>query len=121
MINVISSFLEQRSAPVDYLPRDALHHFSKDCLQVSFLSLALLESLLRCIGDNLTLKAYADDIPLLVWGRSRAALESNDRKGMYIIEQWSRENVLRISIDKSSVLTFGNPKVFKLSPIFKIL
>lgn len=123
---MISFFLElkHRSSLVDWFSPKALHHFSKGCSQGWFLGpflwLVLLHSLLRnCIADNFTLIAYSDDIFVMVWCWSRTALERNDKDILHIVENWTQEKPTGISIDKCSVLVYGNLKFLKHPPVVK--
>lgn len=121
----IASFLSNRKALLDWLSPHILYSFFKGPSQGSclwpFLRLALLEVLLRAfLFKDCAIVAYSNDI-LAIIGTSTTAWA--DRKGNQIlqfIQNWARENKIKISHEKSQVITFGNPTRLKRGPRFKL-
>ena len=75
-ISILSSFLSDRSAQVDWQNPSYIHHFFKGCPQGSclgpFLWLAILETLLsQDLSCGSSLVAYAEDLLLIVSSESR--------------------------------------------------
>lgn len=125
LIYIIISFLNNRSARVDWLSPLLLYFFTKGCPQGSclgpFLWLALLETLLKYFfSEGCTLVAYADDLLLIVKGTSRSQLEERGNAALKLILDWAIHNNIQISIEKSASLTFGKTHALKRDPIFKL-
>lgn len=123
--NIISSFLSQRCALVDWKNPSLVYNFSKGCPQGSclgpFLWTILLDSLLTAFDSkDCNLVAYADDLLLISGGSSRRALEGNGNSGLALISAWAANEDITISIEKSKAITFGKPKILKRDPIFKL-
>lgn len=124
LMNFISSFLKHYSAQIQQLSSEFLNHFSKGSPKISCLSLikwlAVLETLLRrCIRDNFISIVQADEILRRVWARLRVSLQTKGMDALCIIEQWTQENLISISIYKCLVLTYSNPKILKRPQLFK--
>lgn len=127
LINIIISFLYGRRAQVDWMIPTLLYYFSKGCPQGSclgpFLWLVLLETLLgEFEEEECELVAYADDVLLIIWAKSRANLEYIGNQALKSIEGFANTNRIEISQPKSRVITFGNPKHLdsERGPIYKL-
>lgn len=125
LVNLVLSFLNFRRVIVDWLLPNLLYFFSRGCPQGSvfgpFLWTALLETLLSefdCEGCEIV--SYADDVLLIVWGDTRAALESRGNFGLNFIQNWASSHSLTISREKCQAIHFGKPRILQRPPIFKL-
>ena len=79
-LNILSSFLRNRSERVDWMNPSEKYYFSKVCPQGScsgpFLWNVFLEGFFRAFRTDCSeLVAYADDVLILTWGSARSQLE----------------------------------------------
>lgn len=127
LLNLLISFLYGRRALVDWMAPEILFYFCKGCPQGSclgpFLWMVLLETLLALFDvRDCELVAYADDVLLIIWAKSRAQLEFKGKQALAVIEDWAVLNGIQISQPKSRVITFGKPTHLdpERGPIYKI-
>ena len=102
-LNILSSFLRNRSERVDWMNPSEKYYFSKGCPQGScsgpFLWNVFLEGFLRASRTDCSeLVAYADDALILTWGSARSQLEKNSKYALNQLENWVSNNDIEISI-----------------------
>lgn len=102
-----------------------IHWLYKGCPQGSclgpFLWRLFIQQLINILRENgIRVIAFADDLLLIITGRSRQILENQGKEALKIIIEWSEQNAMTISHSKSQVLNLRKPKHLKRPPIFKI-
>lgn len=122
--NIINSFLSERGAFPHWQAKN-IHWFNKGCPQGScfgpFLWRILLNSLLRKLKlKKFLIVAYADDLLVIIFGKSRRQWEKMAEEIMQEISNWIAENQLSISYEKCRVLHMRSPKYFKRKPTLKM-
>lgn len=122
--NLVGSFLSMRGA-LPHWSQDEIHWFSKGCPQGScfgpFLWRVFLNGLLRRLRNiGIAVIAYADDILLVIGGKTRKALEDIGNKALQAISIWADEVRVSISHSKCFSLQLSKPKYLKRPPTYKI-
>lgn len=82
-------------------------------------NLIISELLNKQMPENTTIQALADDITLLIKGKSRSSLEKEAESALNIVYDWSIKNKLTFSNDKCEFINIGaeyknRPPVIKL-------
>lgn len=121
---LIRDFLTNRK--ISYLTKDNKITLNsvKGCPQGSPLSPLLfnvvIADLLQQQFDNcVTIQAFADDVTLIVTGKSRKELEDNANRALEIVKEWGDKNRLSFNPDKCEVLDIGD-KYKKRVPTVKM-
>lgn len=65
------------------------------------------ELLVAEMPETTTIQAFADDLTLVVRGKSRAKLEAEAAKALTIIHEWSTRNELNFSLEKCEFINLG--------------
>lgn len=123
-VNLITSYLSKRGILPHWLA-DSIHWLRRGCPQGSCLGPFLWRVFVQSLINELKRRgfkivAFADDILLLLFGKTRKALEDMDREALQIIHNWSIENQIQISYEKCKAMNLRKPKYLKRQPIFKI-
>lgn len=123
-INLIYSFLSTRGILPNWLT-NLIHCLCKGCPQGSclgpFLWRLFIQDLIDILKEHgIKIIAFADDILLIITGRTRLSLEEKGKEALNLISKWATNNTMKISYDKCRVLNLRRPKYLKRSPIFKI-
>ncbi|KAI5704270.1 hypothetical protein M8J76_009329 [Diaphorina citri] len=66
------------------------------------------ELLNQAYPDGCEIQAYADDVAILVTGRSRTEVEERAIEAMETVQVWLTRNRIQLSIDKCCYVLFGN-------------
>ncbi|KAI5749173.1 hypothetical protein M8J76_005180 [Diaphorina citri] len=66
------------------------------------------ELLNQAYPDGCEIQAYADDVAILVTGRSRTEIERKANEAMETVQVWLTRNRIQLSIDKCCYVLFGN-------------
>lgn len=122
--NIIKSFLSLRGIYNNWLARN-IHWLRKGCPQGSclgpFLWRVFVNELLRQLRTHgFQVIAYADDILLIISGKTRRQLEQLANQALQLVSDWAREHQMTISYDKCAVLHLNKPKHLKRAPTYKI-
>lgn len=118
--NLLCSFLSTRGIYPNWLSR-LIHWLFKGCPQGSclgpFLWRIFIQQLIEILREKgFRVIAFADDLLLIITGRSRLSIEQNGREALNIISEWSQINQMKISYPKCQVLNLTKPKYSKKRP-----
>lgn len=123
-INTTASFLSLRSAFLNWLYEDE-HWFTKGCPQGScfgpFLWRIFLNTLLKLLKEKRYLAvAYADDVLLMIKGKTRNEVEKTGNEAIKLVSNWAEKYNINISQEKTKILQIRRPKYLKRQPIIKL-
>lgn len=103
-INLIYPFLSMRGILPNWLT-NLIHWLCKGCPQGSclgpFLWRLFIQDLIDILREHgIKIIAFADDILLIITGRTRLSLEEKGKEALNLISKWAINNTMKISYDK---------------------
>lgn len=136
LYNLMRSYFTERTVTVTTSTGKVQKEVTKGCPQGSVMGPfawnivfdELLTLVLENLGENGTAYAYADDLLVLVWGNSRAALERISKRCVDLVEEWCNVHKMRISEPKTHIMMlkgefeqYNEPKVYVYDKKIKIV
>lgn len=123
-VNLIRSYLSRRGILPHWLA-NSIHWLRRGCPQGSCLGPFLWRVFVQSLINEMKRRgfkvvAFADDILLILYGRTRKILEEMGKEALQIINNWATENHIKISYEKCKAMNLKKPKFLKRAPIFKI-
>lgn len=113
LFNLVRDFLTNRK--MSYLTKSEKITIGsvKGCPQGSPLSpllfnVVIADLLQQRFENNITIQAFADDVTLIVTGKSRKELEDNANRALNLIKEWGDEKRLSFNPAKCEVLDIGD-------------
>lgn len=109
IFNLISDYLFEREVRVEENYESVTKRLHKGCPQGSivgpdFWNICVDKLLIRLTKSGVVVVAYADDLVVIVYGNSRRELEVNAAVAVNIIYNWSLEEGLQLSKDKTEMI-----------------
>jgi ribonuclease HI len=136
MFVLIQSYLQDRTATLDYSDSRVSKSLSRGCVQGSicgptFWNIILDDLLESSLPDGCNIQAFADDVFLTVSGKSSSEVEVRTNQALNIIKDWGERVKLTFSPSKTQAIAFtpGSKSVslimdgteIPISPTLKLL
>ena len=118
------SYFSGRRAFVRGVNDEVSKNVERGCPQGSisgpFIWNLMMDDLLDQLQSESKVVAYADDLLILVEGRSRAELETVGTSLMRIVHEWGQKVGVAVSLDKTTMMVLKGPSFARRSPVIRI-